>query len=106
MLLLLLPSLALAAVAPGPATTTLWTSGSGFPCYRQPVIVAVSNTRILAFVEGRFSSPCSPASSEAQLRRPNEVGGLNLRISDTGGTTWGASTIIYGNRSKQGPNMD
>lgn len=96
---------ALAFVAPAarpatrtpPAPATLWTSGNGFPCYRQPVVVSGGGSRLLAFVEGRFSSPCAPAlplGTEAE--HPSEVGGLNLRISEDG-QSWGPSKIIYGN---------
>ena len=79
------------------APTTLWTSGHGFPCYRQPVVVSAGGTRLLAFVEGRFSSPCAPAAPlGAEAQQPSEVGGLNLRISEDG-QHWGPSKIIYGN---------
>lgn len=91
---------ALALLAPAampPVPATLWTSGHGFPCYRQPVIVSAGGSRLLAFVEGRFSSPCAPAAPlGADTHHPSEVGGLNLRISEDG-QNWGPSKIIYGN---------
>ena len=91
---------ALALLAPAampPAPATLWTSGHGFPCYRQPVVVSAGGSRLLAFVEGRFSSPCAPAATlGADAHHPSEVGGLNLRISEDG-QNWGPSKIIYGN---------
>ena len=94
--LLLAPGAASAAAPP--TTASLWTSGHGFPCFRQPVVISAGGSRLLAFVEGRFSSPCAPAAtSDAEARRPDEVGGLNLRISEDGGSTWGPSKIIYGN---------
>ena len=90
-----------------PTPITLWTSGSGFPCYRQPVIVAAASpsSRLLAFVEGRFSSPCGPAAA-AEVQQPREVGGLNLRVSEDGGASWGLNKVIFGNATTQGPNMD
>lgn len=96
-ILTVLTLLAPAAPMP-PAPATLWTSGQGFPCYRQPVIVSAGGSRLLAFVEGRFSSPCAPAAPlGAEANHPNEVGGLNLRISEDLGQSWGPTKIIYGN---------
>jgi hypothetical protein len=106
--------MAAAAVPPNPASA-LWTSGAvgGFPCYRQPVIAPIAGTRtLLAFVEGRFSSPCAPPlkwsgdGEQDRARWPQEVGGLNLRVSTDHGSTWGPNRIIYGNASKAGINMD
>jgi hypothetical protein len=96
-----------------PVTSTLWTSGSGFPCYRQPVVIAADSagSTILAFVEGRYSTPCAPAfdadaavssGGADSVDAPREVGGLNLRISNDGGLTWGPSNIIYGNATREG----
>ena len=84
-----------------PTPITLWTSGSGFPCYRQPVIVAAASpsSRLLAFVEGRFSSPCGPAAA-AEVQQPREVGGLNLRVSEDGGASWGSNKVIFGKAVK------
>ncbi len=56
MLSLVLGSCLLAGAAAAkmpPAPATLWTSGHGFPCYRQPVVVSAGGSRLLAFVEGR-----------------------------------------------------
>ena len=92
--------------APAATTQSLWTSGAAdFPCYRQPAIAPIPGTAtLLAFVEGRFSAPCAPPLGEAEL--PYEVGGMNLRVSTDHGDSWGPSRVIYGNATKQGPNMD
>jgi len=94
-----------------PTTSSLWTSGAAdFPCYRQPVIAPLASAgggppTLLAFVEGRFSSPCAPPLGEPDVRRPEEVGGLNVRVSKDGGASWGPSKIIFGNATKEGLNV-
>jgi len=74
-------SAALAAgnAAPG---TTLFAAYSGYPpCFRQPLIVALSAQHLVAFAEGRNNSFCSGAADGSNSS-------IHSRFSVDGGATW------------------
>ena len=62
----------------------------GFPtCYRQPILLALNASHLIAFAEGRYNGAyCSGG-----------VDGTNssiwARVSADGGSTWGAATMLY-----------
>lgn len=76
-----------------PIASPIFVPSPRYPCFRQPAILAVG-AKLLAFSENRNVSECAPEAVE--LRQPDEVGSLLLRISVDSAATWGAMKTVPG----------
>jgi hypothetical protein len=70
--------------APGQKLWAAYQPGDPRPCYRQPLIVALDDHRLVAFVEGRNNSYCSGAADGSNSS-------IYSRSSGDGGLTWSQS---------------
>lgn len=72
-------------------TTTLFKPSSRYPCFRQPVLVTLSNNIVLAFAENRNVTSCAPAYQP----NSNEIGSLQLRRSTDNGNTFSTYQELF-----------